>query len=42
MNAILIDIDTLETELKAQELFLSEAEWNAILASIKRAELTYM
>lgn len=36
-NILIIDIDKLEDELKAQELHLSEDQWMSLIVSLKRA-----
>lgn len=38
-NIITIDVDKLQEELEAQELMLDEAEWMAVIVSLKRAEV---
>ena len=39
MNIIVVDVDKLQVELQAQELFLSEAQWLSIVESLRKAEV---
>ena len=38
-HIITIDIDRLQIELEAQELYLDEAQWLSLIQSIKKAEV---
>ena len=39
MNRITIDVDTLQHELEAQELYLDEAQWLSIVDALRKAEV---